>query len=195
MITLSIIVVGISALKVRELFFTLKRNQKVVGRGVLAQIKAGTLASTSKELRGSDPIFALTKAALQVQEKGFGAKEIEKQMDLVLEAFSKRCEKGINFLSITANVATGLGLIYTVMGMINSFKAVELASAELKQQILSDSMGIAIHSTYLGVIIALPALIMYALLNNRADLLKEDLNKAALKVYIVLGSLKSQQQK
>jgi biopolymer transport protein ExbB len=43
------------------------------------------------------------------------------------------------------------------------------------------------YATAYGLIMAMPALVMYAVLQNRANILSEDLTKGALKIYIWLG--------
>jgi biopolymer transport protein ExbB/TolQ len=85
------------------------------------------------------------------------------------------------------NVGTLLGLLGTIVGLIRAFGSVGAANAAEKAALLSQGVSEAMYATAYGLCMALPALIMYAVLQNRANALSEDLSKAALKLYIWLG--------
>jgi biopolymer transport protein ExbB/TolQ len=86
-----------------------------------------------------------------------------------------------------ANVATLLGLLGTITGLIHSFAGIANANPAEKAAILSQGISLAMNTTAYGLVVAVPALIMYAVLQNRATRLTEDLNKAALNLFIQLG--------
>jgi biopolymer transport protein ExbB/TolQ len=67
--------------------------------------------------------------------------------------------------------------------MIKSFTAVSTASPMEKATLLSSGISEAMNTTAYGLIVAIPALVMYAILMNRANKLSEDLNQASLKVF------------
>jgi biopolymer transport protein ExbB len=81
------------------------------------------------------------------------------------------------------NVATLVGLLGTITGMIKSFAAVSYASPAEKAALLAAGISEAMNATAYGLIAAIPALIAYAILMNRANLVSEDLNQGALKVF------------
>jgi biopolymer transport protein ExbB/TolQ len=81
------------------------------------------------------------------------------------------------------NVATLLGLLGTIVGMIRSFQSVANEDAMTKANLLSAGISTAMHATAYGLIVAIPALVMYAVLQNRSQRIAEDLNQGALKVF------------
>jgi biopolymer transport protein ExbB len=81
------------------------------------------------------------------------------------------------------NVATLTGLLGTITGMIRSFAAVSQANPADKAALLSAGISEAMNCTAYGLITAIPALVAYAILQNRANHLSEDLNQAALKAF------------
>jgi biopolymer transport protein ExbB len=81
------------------------------------------------------------------------------------------------------NVGTLLGLLGTIVGMIHSFAATANVSAVEKATMLSQGISTAMHATAYGLIMAIPALVMFAVLQNRAQRLSEDLNQGALRVF------------
>lgn len=114
----------------------------------------------------------------------FGGKdEIQGKMDEVLLYENAQIEKRTAFLSMLGNVATLTGLLGTITGMIKSFAAVAYANPAEKAALLAEGISEAMNATAYGLIVAIPALVAYAVLQNRANHLAEDLNQAALKIF------------
>ena len=116
-----------------------------------------------------------------------GKEEIQLKMDEVLLEENSRVEKRIGFLAMFANVATLLGLLGTITGLIHSFAGIANANPAEKATILSQGISLAMNTTAYGLIVAVPALVMYAVLQNRATRLTDDLNKASLNLFIQLS--------
>jgi len=116
-----------------------------------------------------------------------GKEEIQLKIDEILLEEQSRLEKRTGFLAMLGNVGTLLGLLGTIVGLIRAFASVGAASPIEKAALLSQGVSEAMYATAYGLITALPALIMYSVLQNRSNQLSEDLSKAALKIYIWLG--------
>jgi len=149
-----------------------------IRRGELDAVltKAQALESKSAVARAT---IAGAKAA-----KFLGGKdEIQGKMDEVLIAENSAMDKRTAFLSMLGNVATLTGLLGTITGMIKSFAAVSYANPAEKAALLSAGISEAMNATAYGLIVAIPALVAYAILANRTNHLSEDLNQSALKVF------------
>lgn len=84
-------------------------------------------------------------------------------------------------ITVIAAVAPLLGLLGTVTGMIQTFDVItEFGTSDPK--LLSGGIAVALVTTQLGLAVAIPALLLGSLLNGWADRIKEDMEKAALKV-------------
>ena len=92
-------------------------------------------------------------------------------------------DKRTGFLAMLGNVATLTGLLGTITGMIKSFAAVSYANPADKAALLAAGISEAMNATAYGLIAAIPALVAYAILANRANNLSEDLNQSGLKVF------------
>lgn len=139
------------------------------------------------EKSGHDAVAHLVRTGAQSVIHSSGKEEIHLKMEeLVLEE-SSRIEKRIGFLAMIANVATLLGLLGTIVGMIQSFASLATTTGADKARLLAEGISVAMNTTAYGLIVAVPALVMYAVLQNRANNLVEDLNKAALRLYIWFG--------
>lgn len=74
-------------------------------------------------------------------------------------------------LAIVATLAPLLGLLGTVIGMIEAFEAVSIAGSMGDPSILADSISKALITTEVGLAIAIPALFAYHVLKSRASVL------------------------
>jgi biopolymer transport protein ExbB/TolQ len=133
-----------------------------------------------------EPIAVVALAGAQATMDLAGKEEVQLRMDEVLLEEQTRIEKRTGFLAMLGNVATLLGLLGTITGMIKSFAAVGNANATEKAALLASGISEAMNATAYGLIVAVPALVMYAVLQNRTNALSDDLNKAALRLFIWL---------
>lgn len=185
-----VVSVAIIAERVTALFLNRKANQKDLAKVLAEDIKAGNLEKAlkrSQNLSKSQPLGSVAAAGIQATLDLGGKEEIQLKMDEVLLEEASRVEKRIGFLAMFANVATLLGLLGTITGLIHSFAGIGNANPVEKATLLSQGISLAMNTTAYGLIVAVPALIMYAVLQNRASRLTDDLNKAALNLFIQLG--------
>ena len=176
--------------RVVALFINRKVNQKTLSKSLADDIRAGNLDKAlrrSQQIGKTEPLGVVASAGIQAAIDMGGKEEIQLKMDEVLLEETSRVEKRIGFLAMFANVATLLGLLGTITGLIHSFAGISNANAAHKATILSQGISLAMNTTAYGLIVAVPALIMYAVLQNRASRLSDDLNKAALNLFIQLG--------
>jgi biopolymer transport protein ExbB len=143
------------------------------------------LARASKS--GNKPLEVLAQVGVQSSVDMGGRDELQLKMDEVLIEESGRVDQRIGFLSMLANVATLLGLLGTIVGLIKSFSSISNAGAAEKARILAEGVGEAMNATAYGLIVAVPALVAFAILQNRANHIIDDMNKAALRMYIWFG--------
>lgn len=147
-------------------------------------IRSGSLDQVKSEAGKLDrPVDAVVLAGVEAAVNWGGKDEIRGKMDEVLLDTNSKFEERTNFLAMLGNVATLTGLLGTIVGMIQSFTAVSTASPMEKATMLSSGISVAMNTTAYGLIVAIPALVMYAILANRANKLSEDLNQASLKVF------------
>ena len=91
-------------------------------------------------------------------------------------------ERWTSFLPMLSNVATLLGLLGTIIGLIQSFAAVSSADAATKATLLSKGISEAMNCTAFGLIVAIPALVFYAMLQSRTQRCIDDINAASVNV-------------
>lgn len=130
-----------------------------------------------RKMKGSTA--AVVAAALRNMRR-----EREQLEDIVNEAIlheSSHLERFGSVVLVIAGVAPLLGLLGTVTGMIATFDVItEFGTGD--PQLLSGGISIALVTTELGLIVAIPTLLIGNVLSGWAERIKDDMQKAALRV-------------
>ena len=107
--------------------------------------------------------------------------DIEKAMEESLMDIAPRLEKRTHYLATFANLATLLGLLGTVVGLINAFAAVATVNPADKANLLSASISVAMNCTAFGLMTAVPLLVIHAVLQTKTTELIDSLEMASVK--------------
>jgi len=89
-------------------------------------------------------------------------------------------------LATWANVATLTGLLGTISGLIQAFKAVGVATPEQKQALLASGISVAMYTTEFGLIVAIPIMIFHSLLQSRTTRVIDDIDVFSVKLVHLL---------
>ncbi len=142
-----------------------------------------TVIQKAEAAKATSPVARAISAGAVVARNFGGKEEIQGKMDEVLLHENSLLDKRVGFLSMLGNVATLTGLLGTITGMIQSFAAVAHANPAEKAALLAAGISEAMNCTAAGLIVAIPALLAFAILQNRANILADDMNHAALKAF------------
>lgn len=108
--------------------------------------------------------------------------EVEKVIQEGMMDVVPQLEKRTHYLATAANVATLLGLLGTVNGLIHSFSAVATVNPAEKANLLAASISEAMNCTALGLMTAVPILIVHAFLQSKTTGLSDGLETAAIRL-------------
>lgn len=147
------------------------------------QLEAGELTRDEAldvcEANGSP---AANVFAAAVRRWGKPAVEVE-------QAVIDACERELNHLrryrrifSSVATIGPLLGLLGTVFGLIRSFNDVASAGAMGRPDLLAKGFGEALITTAMGLVVAIPAMLLHSLFTSRADRLALRLDETAQRV-------------
>ena len=92
-----------------------------------------------------------------------------------------RLEKRTHYLATFANIATLLGLLGTIIGLIQAFNAVANANPADKADLLSASISVAMNTTAFGLIAAIPLLLMFTVLQTKTTEIVDSMEMATVK--------------
>ncbi len=97
-------------------------------------------------------------------------------------------QKRTNSLTSLAQVATYLGLLGTIFGMIQAFEAVASAAPEQKASALAAAISIAMYTTAFGLIVAIPCMAVHLLLSNITQKIVQEIDQYSVKLENLLVS-------
>ena len=174
-----------------ERFIFQMTKYRVNSKEFFAQVKklvaAGNIDRAIKLCEASDfPILQLVKSGLTHANKG--ESEIDAALSEKLSELKPAAEKRISALWSLANIATLIGLLGTVSGLIGTFAAVGRPglSAADKQRLLSLGIAEAMYNTALGLGIAVFCMITHVLLHTRAKNIQHDLESITERTFNLL---------
>jgi len=107
--------------------------------------------------------------------------DIETAMEEGLMEIMPRLEKRTHYIATFANIATLLGLLGTIIGLIQAFTAVANANPADKADLLSGSISVAMNTTAFGLMVAIPLILIYTVLQTKTTELVDSLEMASVK--------------
>ena len=114
--------------------------------------------------------------------------EVEAAMEEGLLEAMPKLEKRTHYLSTFANVATLLGLLGTIIGLIQAFTAVSNADPAQKADLLSSSISVAMNTTAFGLMVAIPLLLVSTVLQTKTNEIVDAQEMVGVKFLNILSS-------
>lgn len=106
---------------------------------------------------------------------------IDAAMEEGIMEVTPQLEERTHYLATLANIATLLGLLGTIIGLIQAFTAVASADPAEKADLLSASISVAMNTTAFGLTAAIPLILIHSYLATRTTKLVDNLEMAAVK--------------
>jgi len=107
--------------------------------------------------------------------------DIEIAMEESMMEIIPQLEKRTPYVALLSNIATLLGLLGTIMGLIEAFTAVANANPAEKADLLSASISVAMNTTAFGLMSAIPLLLFHAKLMSTTGQIVDRLEMASVK--------------
>ena len=107
--------------------------------------------------------------------------DIEQAMEESLMEVLPRLEKRTHYLATFANMATLMGLLGTIIGLIDAFTAVSNANPAEKAELLSASISIGMNCTAFGLMVAIPLVLIHSVLQTKTTAIVDSLEMASVK--------------
>ncbi|TVQ77933.1 MAG: MotA/TolQ/ExbB proton channel family protein [Bradymonadales bacterium] len=179
-----------------ERYFSFRLRFGIDGRRLFNDVKKYI---TAKDWRRAQEICRQNSSVPLAQVLGAGlahADQSIEEMETAMESqtlyYVPKLSERLNYLSTFANVATLVGLLGTISGLIHAFSAVggELIGIT-KEEALASGIGIAMYTTAFGLIVAIPTLLAHMYLSNRANQLIDDIDHYATSLKQLIQRLKS----
>lgn len=138
-------------------------------------------------IKFNSPISKISKIAIEM--KDMPRKEIDISVELEQMKATKDIFKYINILKVFPNLATLMGLLGTVLGMIKNFIVVASAGTG-DPSALASGISEALITTATGLIIAIPLIFINAIIENKAADIEERIQIYSSEILKLIDSIK-----
>ena len=114
--------------------------------------------------------------------------DIEIAMEESMMEIIPQLEKRTPYVALASSIATLLGLLGTIMGLIQAFTAVANANPAEKADLLSASISVAMNTTAFGLMVAIPLLVTHTVLTAKTGAIVDSLEMASVKALNVISA-------
>ncbi len=145
---------------------------------------------SAREMTSNDDstISQLLELGLARQGAVRRREDIEIAMEEGMMEIIPQLEKRTPYVALASSIATLLGLLGTIMGLISAFTAVANANPAEKADLLSASISVAMNTTAFGLMVAIPLLITSSILTAKTGQIVDSLEMASVKALNVISS-------
>jgi biopolymer transport protein ExbB/TolQ len=152
-----------------------------------SQIVSGNIQGAIKVCSGNPtPLTRIVQAGLTKFNRPDA--EVQAAMDEAALRELPKIESRTGYLAMLGNVATLVGLLGTILGLIHSFAGVAGVDPSMKATLLAKGISEAMNCTAFGLICAVPALLGFAILNGWTQGVLDDINEVSVQVVnLVVG--------
>ena len=128
------------------------------------------------------PVHHVLLAGLRAAKTAAEREPVQRSMEEAMLEILPPLERRTAYLPILANVATLLGLLGTIIGVIEAFAAVSAADPSQKAVLLARGISVALNMTAFGLMVAVPLILFYAFLQSRTTKIIDSLDQFSTKL-------------
>jgi biopolymer transport protein ExbB/TolQ len=132
------------------------------------------------DLNPNHPVCKAARAGLM--KANAGDRERMRAMESTTLELMPKVSGWTNILGMLGNLGTLLGLIGTVIGMINAFEGLGVSDSGAKQEILARGIAVAMQSTALGLVVAIPATLLATVFSGRQERLLDQVDEVSASI-------------
>jgi biopolymer transport protein ExbB len=172
---------ALAAERIWFLFIKCDRGSGPFMATISKYIKAGDFDRATKHAGSvSTPLAKGVLGVLANRSKG--PKAIKKAVDEVFLTEGPKVKRNIFLLNTIANLATLIGLTGTIYGTMECFAAIANAPAAQRAQQLAAGISITMSATLMGLLVAVPCIMVHGILSGKADKIVEDMDEKTTKL-------------
>ena len=186
---LLVFAVGLAIAVERYITLTLVTNKNQVVWDKVQPLLANGEFDEARKMTSDDvsTISQVLNMGLSLQGAVRRREDVEIAMEERMMEIVPRLEKRTPYVALTSSIATLLGLLGTIMGLIQAFTAVANANPAEKADLLSVSISVAMNTTAFGLMVAIPLLVMHAILTSKTGDIVDSLEMATVKALNVFS--------
>ena len=192
---LVVFAVGLAIAIERYVTLTLvrRKNESMWNRLQPALVKGDFDKAREMTSKDDSTVSRLLSMGLARQGAVRRREDIEIAMEESMMEIIPQLEKRTGYVALGANIATLLGLLGTIIGLIQAFTAVANANPAEKADLLSASISVAMNTTAFGLVVAIPLLITHSVLTAKTGEIVDSLEMASVKALNVITAMAKRQ--
>jgi len=182
-IILLVLAIGLSIAIERFLYISkTQRRTKKIWEQLVPMLKAEDYSRATKLTETvKTPLATMLSYGFARKHSNSPREAIESAMEEGMMEVMPELEQRTHYLATYANIATLLGLLGTIIGLIDAFTAVASADPAEKADLLSASISVAMNTTAFGLMAAIPLILMHSYLVTKTARLVDNIEMAAVK--------------
>jgi biopolymer transport protein ExbB/TolQ len=180
---LLVLAIGVAIAIERYIYLTVSRsnNRRMLGKLMPLLQKGDFQQAYNLTAKSKSAISQMLGQGVARMKSATDRDEIETAMEESMMETIPRLEKRTHYLAMFANIATLLGLLGTIIGLIKAFTAVAQVDPSMKAEILSTSISVAMNTTAFGLMVAIPLIFIYTVLQTKTTEIVDSLEMATVK--------------
>lgn len=128
------------------------------------------------------PLSAILESALWHFQQQEPDQEIQNAVDEIALRELPRIQRRTHYLSLFANISTLLGLLGTIFGLQQAFSALSAADPSQKATVLANGIAIAMNTTAMGLMVAVPCMVFFSILGSKANTIIEEIDESSVRL-------------
>lgn len=169
-----------------------------VNKRVWVRIQPELTSGNFEQARGmisdeNNEISNVLRMGLELQGTVQRREDIELAMEESMMEIVPHLEKRTPYVALFSNISTLLGLLGTIMGLIEAFTAVANANPAEKADLLSASIAVAMNTTAFGLMSGIILLIMHAILTSKTAEIVDSLEMVTVKTLNIISNFSQRQ--
>lgn len=108
--------------------------------------------------------------------------EIQNAVDEVGLRELPKIQRRTHYLSLFANISTLMGLLGTIFGLQQAFAAIATADPSQKATVLAKGIAMAMNTTAMGLMVAVPCMVVFSILGSKANTLIEEIDESSVRL-------------
>ena len=168
-------------------------NAKALLSQITRLVRNGEAEKARKICSGlKNPLATILESALWHFLQNESDNEIQNAMDEVGLRELPRIQHRTHYISLFANISTLMGLLGTIFGLQAAFSALATADPSQKATVLAKGISMAMNTTAMGLMVAIPCMIMFSILGSKANSIIEEIDESSVRFLNFLFAIRHQ---
>lgn len=173
------------------IFLTARLGRTRTIEAALDRLESGDLESAQIAIHSCrHPVSEMMRAGVEMAKAGASNSKIEAKVRAVAQDHFARLARHNRMLELIGLVAPLLGLLGTILGMIKAFHALQISGSQADPSVLAGGIWEALLTTALGLAVAIPAIVVFNLAENRIDSLRQLASASLARFFASLETMK-----